>query len=229
MKNISYKSKKFGTILPISGFIFLTSLVLTIVPAFAADFEFGTQFGISRLVPDDDGNDYSSNITYTQIPSSSLYLGSSPTVLYAMWFPSTQFAIGPEFSFGRISVSFSDEYLEEEENETLTTLHLGGRFSFFLQSYTVSTPYLLGRFTATIFSGEDTLLFDEDQTLTSIGIGLGYQWRIGPAFMLRTEAQYQRVFVEDEDEDANEFSLIIGIGTRFGNKNVNTSDVSNRQ
>lgn len=219
MKNV------IGIILPISGFIFLISLVLTIVPAFGADFEFGTQFGISRLIPDD--SDYSSSITYTQIPSSFFYLGSSPTVLYATWFPSTQFAIGPEFSFGRISIS--DEYLEEEENETLTTLHLGGHFAYFLQNHTVSTPYLLGRFSRTIFSGEDTLLSGENQTLTSIGIGLGYQWRIGPAFVLRTKAQYQRVFVKDEGEDANEFSLIIGIGTRFRNKNVNTSDVSNRQ
>lgn len=230
MKNVSCKSKKIGTILPIFGFILLTSFVLAIVPTFATDFEFGTQFGISRLVPDDNDSDYSSSITYAQIPSSLLYLGSSPTALYATWFPSNQFAIGPEFGIGRISVSFSDEYWDEEESETLTTLHLGGRVAYFLQSHAVSTPYLLGRASATIFSGgEGAFLFDEEQTMTSVGIGLGYQWRIGQAFVLRTEAQYQRVFIEDEDEDANEFSLIIGIGTRFGSKNANTSEVLNKQ
>lgn len=230
MKNVRCKSKKIRPILPISGFIFLTGLVLSIFPAFATDFEFGTQFGISRLVPEDDSDDYSSSLTYTQIPSSFLYFGSSPTALYATWFPSTQLAIGPEFSFGRISVSIDDEFWEEEETETLTTLHLGGRVAYFLQSHAVSTPYLLGRASATIFGGNDnTLLFDENQTLTSVGIGFGYQWRIGHAFVLRTEAHYQRVFVADEDEDANEFSLIIGLGTRFGNKNANTSEVPNIQ
>ena len=78
-----------------------------------------------------------------------------------------------------------------------------------------------------MFSGEESFFFDEGQTLTSFGIGIGYQWRIGYAFVLRTEVQYQRVLVEEEN--ANEFSLVIGIGTRFGNSKSNTSEVSSTQ
>ncbi len=228
MKNVRCKSKKIGSILPISGFIFLTLLVLSIFPAFATDFEFGTQFSISRIVPEDDSDDYSSSITYTQIPSSLLYIGSSPTALYATWFPSTQFAIGPEFSLGRMSVSA--EYFGESETESITTLYLGGRAAYFLQSHTMSNPYVLGRVSINMLSDEDGFFFGEDRTLTNLGIGLGYQWRIGHAFVLRTEAQYQRVFVADDvDEDANEFSLIIGLGTRFGNGKSSTPEVPNTQ
>ena len=63
--------------------------------------------------------------------------------------------------------------------------------------------------------------------ITSFGFGLGYQWRIGPAFVLRTEAQYRRMFVEDEN--VNEYTLTIGIGTRFGNSKSNISEVSSMQ
>jgi opacity protein-like surface antigen len=71
----------------------------------------------------------------------------------------------------------------------------------------------LGRVSLTIFSGDG-----DDEILTSFGAGAGYQWRIDTAFVLRVEGQYQRLLVSDDD-DANEFSLTIGIGTRFGNSN----------
>ena len=134
MKNVRCKSKKIGQILPISGLIFLTSLVLTIVPTFATEFEIGTGFGISHLVTDADDDSISISITNANIPSATAYVGSSPTALYATWFPSKQFAIGPEFSFGRISVSIDDEFWEDEETGSTTTLYLGGRAAYFLQS-----------------------------------------------------------------------------------------------
>lgn len=179
----------------------------------ATEFEIGTQFGISRLIPNSD--DSMTNITYTRLPSGTFFdIGSSPTSLYAIWFPSKQFAVGPEFSLGRTSISA--EYRGEKETESITILYLGSRVSYFLLSHSASSPYVLGRVSHTIFSGEASFFFDEDQTLTSFGGGVGYQWHMGSAFVLRAEVQYQRVLISNEDEDANEFSLTIGIGTRFG-------------
>ena len=210
MKALVVNDKKIGTILPILGFVFLFSLVSTTVLASETEFEIGTQFGISYLRPVGDSS--TTRITYTRFPSGTFFdVGSAPTSLYATLFPSQQFAIGPEFSFGRTSVS--EEYWEERETESITTLHLGGKASYFLLSHEVSSPYLFGRVSLTMFSG-----YDDDQTLTSFGAGAGYQWRIDTAFVLRAEGQYQRLLVSDDD-DANEFSLTIGIGTRFGNNN----------
>ena len=217
MKTLVVNQKNIVTSLPILGFVLLASLLLAIVPALANEFEVGTRFGISHLAPDTDEDSFFTSITYTNIPSAPAYIGSAPTALYATWFPSKQFAIGPEFSLGRMSVSA--EYWGESDTESITTFYLGGRAAYFLLSHAVSSPYLLGRVSVTILSGEDAFLFDEGTTLTSGGIGLGYQWRIGPAFIFRAEGQYQRLLVPDEDDDANEFSLIFGIGTRFGNSN----------
>ena len=216
-------SPKFLTVF---GFTLLVSLVLPIVPALANEFEVGTQFGISHIIPE--GEDSTTRITYTRLPASTfLDTGSAPTSLYATWFPNKQFAIGTEFSFGRISVS--EEYWGEEETGSITTLHLGGRAAFFPLSHLESSPYVLGRISQTIFTGEEFFFFDDERTLTSFGIGLGYQWRIGAAFVFRAEGQYQRLLVSDEDDDANEFSLILGIGTRFGNSKSSTSEVPNTQ
>ena len=193
-----------------------TFLILAAVPVMATEFEFGTQFGISHLIPEGDD---STSLTYTRLPSGTFFLdiGSSPTSLYATWFPNKQFAIGPEFSFGRMSVSA--EYGGESETESITTLHLGGRGAFFLLNHAVSSPYVFGRVSHTIFGGEYSFFFSDDRTLTGFGGGFGYQWRIDAAFVLRVEGQYQRLLMSDEEDAANEFSLIIGIGTRFGNSN----------
>ncbi|MCG9134118.1 hypothetical protein J5I95_20855 [Candidatus Poribacteria bacterium] len=211
MKTLVLNGKKLVQMLTTFVLTLCVSSILWVMPTFATEFEFGTQFGISHLRPE--GNDYySTNITYTRFPSGTfLDVGSAPTSLYATWFPSKQFAIGPEFSFGRTSVSAS--YGGESETESITTLHLGGKASYFLLSHAVSSPYVLGRVSLTIFSGDG-----DDEILTSFGAGAGYQWRIDTAFVLRVEGQYQRLLVSDDD-DANEFSLTIGIGTRFGNSN----------
>lgn len=215
MKTLVVNQKNIGTSLPILGFVLLASLVLAIAPALGTtEFEVGTQFGISHLIPD--GDDSTTSITYTHIPSAPVYIGSAPTSLYATWFPNKQFAIGPEFSFGRMSIS--EEYWGEEETESITTLHLGGRAAFFPLSHLESSPYVLGRVSTTILSG-DAISFSGNEVgiWTSFGIGLGYQWRIGDAFVFRAEGQYQRLFLLDEEDGINEFSLIFGIATRFGN------------
>ena len=210
MKTLVVNQKNIGTSLPILGFVLLASLLLATVPTLANEFEVGTQFGISHIIPE--GDDSTTSITYTRLPSGTfLDTGSSPTSLYATWFPSQQFGIGPEFSFGRFSVS------GEGEDAGITSFHLGGRTAFFPLSHLQSSPYVLGRVSTTIFSGDDLFFLDEVETLISFGIGLGYQWRIGDAFVFRAEGQYQRLLLSNEDDDANEFSLIFGIGTRFGN------------
>ena len=208
MKILVVIGKEFVSSLLFLSFVIVVSVMLSTVPASATEFEVGTQFGISHIVPDYDD---SSSITFTQIPSSIVFLGSSPTSLYTTWYLGEQFAIGPEFSLGRMSIS--NEYSGETETESITSLYLGGRAAFFLGSHTESTPYILGRVSQTIVD-DGLSLFGADENLYSFGLGVGYQWRIRSAFVLRGEAQYQRVLVEDDN--ANEFSFIIGIGTRFG-------------
>ena len=215
MKTLVVNQKSIGIRLSILGFVLLASLALTIVPALGTtEFEVGTQFGISHLIPE--GDDSTTTITYTRLPSSTfLDTSSAPTSLYATWFPSQQFGIGPEFSLGRFSIS--EEYFGEREDVGITAFHLGVRAAFFPLNHLQSSPYVLGRVSTTLFSGDDIFFFDDTETLTSFGIGLGYQWRIGDAFVFRAEGQYQRLFLLGDDDDANEFSLILGIGTRFGN------------
>ena len=204
MKTLFVRKNNTVSTLTIFSFAFL---ILTSLPATATDFEFGTQFGISHIIASDD-YDNTESFTFTQIPGG-LISGFSLPSLYATWFPNESIAIGPEFSFSNFSV---------DEDGNISTLYLGGRASYFLNSYSESTPYILGRFSLyTVSLGE--LIFSEDDAgiLANIGIGFGYQWRIGPAFVLRTEAQYQRILpFEDDPVTGNEFSLIIGIGTRFG-------------
>lgn len=127
-----------------------------------------------------------------------------------MWFPTNQFAIEPEFRFSRRSY--------EDTNSNRSSFLLGGRVSYFLNSYANSTPYILGRFSLYTFDSDDSLFSEEDSSKINIGVGFGYQWHIGSAFVLRTEAQYQGGLpFEDHVGVDNEFSLIIRLGTRFGN------------
>ena len=218
MKILLLNKNNVVSILPILGFVTLVSLIFPIVPTSAIDFEIGTQFGISHLVPEID-DDYA--LTYTRVPSGSFFdISSTPTSLYATWFLGKHFAIGQEFSFGS-TVFHEDEDSWVEENTNVTSLYVGGRAAYFLYKHTMSSPYVLARVSMTTFHGEGPLFIDGSTTLTSFGVGLGYQWRIGQAFVLRTEGQYQRVSLSFEDdfngdETANEFSFIIGIGTRFG-------------
>lgn len=211
MKMLLVHRKNFVPIPTIFSVAVLVSFVLTISPALgAADFEVGTQFGMSYLFGTD--ADDSTSITYMRLPSSASLDIVSPTSLYATWFPSKNFAVGPEFSLGRFSVA--QEVWGEREDAGITSFYLGGRAAYFLRGHAVSNPYVLGRVSTTIFSGDDIWWFDESETLISFGVGVGYQWRIGPALVLRAEGQYQRTLIDDES--INDLSLIIGLGTRFG-------------
>ena len=205
-------------IVSIFSLTLLLSFTLPLYPVFAselqpvigADFEFGTQFGITHITPDDE--DLDSSVTLTHIPTSFAYIGASPTSLYFTWYPISHVAIGPELSYGRMTVT--DEYWDDTETSSLTSLYFGGRVAISLLKYSVSTPYILARMSFTIVDDDDTLLFGDSDTITSFGLGIGYQFRLGASFVLRTEAQYQRLTIEEEH--ANEYALIIGIGTRFG-------------
>ena len=185
--------------------------------AFAVNFDIGTLFGISRLSTTDSDND--NTLTYTRLPSGSLLdIVASPTALYAMFYPTKQFAIGPEFSYGSTSVTNVDLW-GDDNTDTFSTLHLGGRAMFFIPNYSRSSPYLMGSASFTQFSGdsESSFFSSDTDSITSIGIGVGYQFVINTAFVLRLEGQYNLLKMTDEDDPLNEFSLRIGIGTRFGN------------
>ncbi len=194
----------------------LTLIAFSSPTAFATDFEIGTLFGISRMSSTNSDDD--STVTYSRLPSGAILdISASPTVLYALFYPTKQFGIGPEFSYG--STSLSAEYWGERETETVSTLHLGGRAAFFLTDYALSSPYLMGRASLTQFSGDSESFFSpgDTESITSVGIGVGYQFVIKPAFVLRFEGQYNRLMITDGDDPLNEFSLRIGIGTQFGN------------
>lgn len=199
----------------ISRFILpiFTLIIFSTLPAFAMNFDFGTQFGTSRLVPAEDLD--STRITYTRLPSGSLFdIGTVPPSLYAMFYPHKHIGLGPEFSFGRISVSYED--YDTDETESITTLHVGGKLALYLMGYQSSSPYIMGRASVTSYSGEfdDFLSIDDTDNITSIGIGAGYQFVIKSAFILRLEARLNALTIEDEN--ATEYGLIISIGTRFG-------------
>ena len=125
--------------------------------------------------------------------------------LYVSWFPSKQLAIGPELSFGTFSF----------DGDSVSSLYLGGQGTFFSQSNAVSGPYLLGNGALAGIYGEG-----DSEHAFAAGAGLGYQWRVGPAFIVKTEVRYRRWFNEfDEfDEGLNDFSLTLGLGTRLSDR-----------
>ncbi|RKU27411.1 hypothetical protein C6497_11735 [Candidatus Poribacteria bacterium] len=75
----------------------------------------------------------------------------------------------------------------------------------------MSNPYLFGKVSITAPFSENS----DSEVLFHTGIGLGYQLPIVPAYFLRLEGQYNRLI--NEDENANGFSVMMGIGVRFGN------------
>ena len=82
-----------------------------------------------------------------------------------------------------------------------------------------SEPYALALAAGTFSSATDPRL--------SLAGGLGALMRLGPAFVLRGEARYRRWFDADyarfepwndpgEQSGFNDFMILVGIGTRFG-------------
>ena len=157
----------------------------------ATGVEIGTLFGLSHLSSNGDG------FTITGVPGAPLAFFGNPS-LYVSWFPNEQLAIGPEFSFGRVSA----------DGDGITSLHLGGRGAFFLQSNARSSSYIMGHGALLFIDGFDS---DSDSDF-SVGAGLGYQWRLGSDLILRTEGRYRLWF----DDEVNDFSFLLGVGTRAG-------------
>ena len=156
----------------------------------AAGAEIGTLFGFSRLSSDGDG------ITMIGAPGGFIAGIFGNPSLYVSWFPSEKLTIGPEFNFGRIAV----------DGDGITSIYLGGRGAFFPNTNAMSGVYILGQGALNVLSDEY-----DSETDFSAGAGLGYQWRLGPAFVLRAEGRY-RLWFEDE---VNDFSLLLGLGTRL--------------
>ena len=192
-------------------FTYLTAFVTT-TPIFAhphpekdapaTAVEIGMLLGLSRFPSD--------KTTHIMVPSTpSLFAPPGNPSLYVSWFPNEQLSLGSEFSFGSLSGDSSPE---------ITTLYLGGRGALFLRSNAVSGPYLLGNGALLDLSIDK----GASDTCFSTGAGLGYQWRVGPAFVLRTEVRYRQWFHGEEfpliADGANEFSLFIGLGTRLGGR-----------
>ena len=184
-------------------FILLTCLTAFVVTApvsaqqvedaSATGIEIGTLFGLSHF-------SNGSGTTALGVPTGPGGAGNlGYPALYVSWFPSEQLAIGSEFSFGTVSYDGSSQ----------TTLYLGGRGAFFLQSNAMSAPYVLGN--VALARGSDE--YDSESTF-SAGAGLGYQWRVGPAFVLKAEGRYRRWI----DDEVNDFSLTLGLGTRLGGR-----------
>lgn len=202
----------------------------------ATGVEIGTLFGLSRFSAETsaetsyDREELTGKITLMGVPGG--LVGPFGPSLYVSWFPSEQLAIGPEFSFGRMS--FEGEYEYEDKNDdyyddydradfNLSTLYLGCRGAFFPQSNAVSGPYLLANGALMGLYGEfrsDDDKADGSEHIFTAGAGLGYQWRVGSAFVVKAEGRYRRWFAEldefDEfDAGLGEFSLTLSLGTRL--------------
>lgn len=163
-----------------------------------AEFEVGTQFGYTR-VSESDG--IPSSLSILQIPSGEISsVGASP---YLTFFPHKHFAFSPEFNFQQVTTSWG-----ESSSDSESALYLGSKFYYFLVDHAVSNPYFF-------FKGSIGNI--ADQSLTHVGIGVGYQWQwhIIPVYFFRLEGQYHRQIVDGEQSDS--MSVMIGIGIRFGN------------
>lgn len=159
--------------------------------------EVGTFFGLSHLRAYGRGN------TLIGVPSSP---GSSirgiPSI-YATWFLDGNFSIGPEISLARHSGPVAAS----------TSLLLAVQGSYHLGGDATSGAYILGR-GANRFSSSEGSNQSVSETDLGLGVGLGNRWRMGTAFIVRFEGGYRRWL----DARTNEFSLLIGLGARVGER-----------
>ena len=107
-------------------------------------------------------------------------------------------SVGSEFSLGRTA---GDVF-------GITSLYFGGRGTFFPLRPSRSGLYVLCHGAVRHFDLRDR----PSVTDLAAGGGLGYRWRLGPAFVLRAEGRYRRWF----DDSVNDFSLFLGLGARTG-------------
>ncbi len=197
MKTLVLRVNKFASKPQILSFIIVVSVMFSIVSVSVAEFEVGTEFGFTHIVPPD--GDISSGTSILQVPSGDINnVGASP---YLTFFPHKQLAISPAFNLQRIT---STDWWGD--SNSVTALYFGSKFYYFFLGHAVSNPYLFGKGSIGII---------EDESILSAGIGAGYQWYIEPVYLFRLEGQYHRMI--NDDESANVFSLMMGFGVRFGN------------
>ena len=179
----------------------LTATVFAQEMEAVAGLEIGTLFGLTHHSSDGEG------ATIIGVPSSpTLGIPGIPS-LYISWFPVADISIGSEFSAGRTS---GDIY-------GITSIYFGGRGAFFPLGSETSGLYLLGHGAVRHFAIRER----DSVTDFAAGGGLGYRWRLGPAFVLRSEGRYRRWF----DDGVNDFSLLIGLGTRGGRGDAERIDL----
>ena len=112
---------------------------------------------------------------------------SSLPSLYASWHASGRWAVGPEVSFGRNSVEV-DGSMGDSYDAALASLLLGGRAVFSPGGTSEPGIYLLGQGSLSWvhywadgeFGGDELDVDGDSETDYSAGLGMGYQWRIGP-------------------------------------------------
>ena len=176
------------------------AVLVVAAPVFAqemeapAGLEIGTLFGLTHHSSDGEG------FTVIGLPSSpTLGIPGIPS-LYVSWFPGGNIGVGPEFSIGRTA---GDVY-------GIISLYVGGRGTFFPMGSAKSGLYLLCR------GALRHIAIRERYSVTDFaaGGGLGYQWRLGPTFVVRAEGRYRRWF----DDAVNDFSLLLGLGARIGGR-----------
>lgn len=171
--------------------------------------EVGMLFGVVSRGADDTGGG-----TLIELPGGEIAgPGRSLPSLHVSWLAGERLAIGPEFAFRRTSSDF--EYVGESFDATFNELWLGGRAAFFPGGSSMPGIYLLGQGSLSWYDWDDRVSRnDASETDYSAGLGMGYQWRIGPALLLRMEGQYRRWL----DAEADVFSLVLGLGTRLGGR-----------
>jgi len=204
MKTQSVKQRRLFSTLTISMFIFV---VLLVPSALAMEYEIGTQFGITAYTPPDD--DVSDSLaTLVSLPTGDI--GSIPASVYLTLYPHNHFGISPEISFGHFTNNYT--LSGERKNVSESHLYLGCQFSYYLFKHNMSTPYLSARVaTERLFSDED-----DNTSRYLFGFGGGYQWRFSETYSFRVGGQFHRVL--NEEIRYNGYSVIMGLGVRFGGK-----------
>lgn len=204
MMTQSVNEKWLMSTLTISMFIFV---VLLVPSALALEYEVGTQFGITAYTPPD-GNDSDTLAILLILPTGDV--GNIPASVYLTMYPHNHFGISPEISFGHFTNNYT--LSGERKNVSESKLDLGCQFTYYLFKHNMSTPYLSARVaTERFFSNED-----DNTSRHRFGFGGGYQWRFAETYFLRAGGQFHRVL--NEETHYNGYSVIMGLGVRFGGK-----------
>ena len=124
--------------------------------------------------------------------SDSYSLITAPSSLYLMFFPNKTVAISPE-------IKFTDDSGPRS---------FGGR-ALFSSNNSKSNPYVLIGCHLSVISTQ----YGSD-THGVLGIGAGYQWRVGSVSVFRLEGSFRQYLIEDGG--TNEFSITFGLGARLG-------------